>query len=60
MVFRAEVHRIDSDEPLKTLGYWETHREAVRACEQHALRTLVFEKQSYSCWEARANMDNVN
>ena len=56
MRYRAEVYRTDSDELLVNVGHWETRREAVMACEEHALQTLVFEEHWPTCWEARATV----
>jgi hypothetical protein len=56
MRYQAEVYRTDTNEPVVHMGYWDTRLKAVMACEEHALRTLVFEEQWYSCWEARATV----
>ena len=54
MRYRGEVHRTDADNLLVNVGYWETHRAAVMACEENARQSLKFSERWRGCWEARA------
>jgi hypothetical protein len=56
MRYRAEIYRTDSNDLLVNVGHWETRREAVMACEEHALQTLIFKEQWRNCWEAWATV----